>query len=81
MSTGLTLISLNVRGIREKVKRKRILEWCKNYFAIGTRVKTRNPKKSVKYIEDSMKFTLIFQTMDFVGYHSSKFQGGFFSSN
>ena len=30
MSTGLTLISLNVRGIREKVKRKRILEWCKN---------------------------------------------------
>ena len=30
MSTGLTLISLNVRGIRENVKRKRILEWCKN---------------------------------------------------
>ena len=30
MTTGLTLISLNVRGIREKIKRKRILEWCKN---------------------------------------------------
>ena len=30
MNTGLTLISLNVRGLREKLKRKRILEWCKN---------------------------------------------------
>ena len=30
MAAGLTLISLNVRGIRENVKRKSILEWCKN---------------------------------------------------
>ena len=30
MTTELKLISLNVRGIRDKIKRKRILEWCKN---------------------------------------------------
>ena len=30
MSTGFNLISLNVRGIRERDKRKRILEWCKH---------------------------------------------------
>ena len=29
MANGLTLISLNVRGVRESIKRKRILEWCK----------------------------------------------------
>ena len=29
MATGLTLLTLNVRGIRDNAKRKRILEWCK----------------------------------------------------
>ena len=29
MSNTFTLISLNVRGIRERVKRKNIFEWCK----------------------------------------------------
>ena len=29
MANMFTLISLNVRGIRERVKRKNIFEWCK----------------------------------------------------
>ena len=29
MSNMFTLISLYVRGIRERVKRKNIFEWCK----------------------------------------------------
>ena len=30
MSSKFTLISLNVGGIRDKVKRKKIFEWCKS---------------------------------------------------
>ena len=37
-----------------------------NYFPIGTRVKNRNPKNSVKYTQDSMHFVVGLQVNEHV---------------
>ena len=53
---------------------------CK-YLPIGTRVKNRNPKKSVKYTEETRPFLVGLQLNEHVFFHPWKSQLGFFSSN